>query len=113
MSNRTKSVARWSLFRQGFLVLAAFALSVLLVQPVCDAHEMSAGDPAACCALVTDASPTGFVNATPPTAKPSVLVAEVLPAAWRAAARDAAIAAPPYHPPASLPYHARSARILS
>lgn len=104
MTNRIKSV-----------VLAALAASALLVQPICDAHEFSAGDPAECCVSIADAAPVDFANAAPPAAKPSpaVSIAEVLPGAWRAAARNTAAAAPPDHSPTLPPYHVRSARILS
>lgn len=104
VTNRIKSV-----------VLAALAAAVLLVQPICDAHELGAGDPAECCVSIADAAPVDFANATPPAAKPSpaVPIAEVLPGVWRAAARNTAAAALPDHPLASLPYHVRSARILS
>jgi hypothetical protein len=104
VTNRIKSI-----------VLAALALSVLLVQPVCLTHETDIDDHAACSASIADAALVDLAAAGLPVAKPSPAVpfAEILPPPWRMAARNTAAATPPDHPPSSPPYHARSARVLS
>ena len=126
--------AHW---RHGFAVLAFLALSLVLVRPVCDAAEPAHAAPGSAhagsafqdlgsghsghhesghwCVSIDEASPIPPAGMVTPPGKGS---AEPLPAAKASLRR--AIAAP-WHvaghrslpPPLSLPYHARTARILA
>jgi hypothetical protein len=124
---------RW---RRGFAVLAFLALSILLARPVCNAMEPANAAPGfahagaafqdldtghsdhesgLCCVSVDEASPLPTAGMAAPSGKGS---AEPLPAAKASLRR--AIAAPwqvaghrSLPPPLSLPYHARTARILA
>jgi hypothetical protein len=107
-------------WQRGFAVLAFLALSFLLVHPVCNAAQDSDKDPSAhhesrpCCVSLADAS---LIPGAGPVAPPGKGSAEPLPQAK--ASLKSAIAAPwrsaehrSLRPPRSLPYHARTARIL-
>jgi hypothetical protein len=108
-------------WQRGFAVLAFLALSILLVHPVCDAAQDSDKDHSAhhesrpCSVSLAEAS---LIPGAGPVAPPGKGSAEPLPQAT--ASLKSAIAAPwrsAEHrwprPRRSLPYHARSARILA
>lgn len=132
--SKTTDAGHW---RRAFGVLAFLALSILLARPVCNAMEPANAAPGfahagaafqdlntghsdhesgLCCVSVGEASPLPpAAGMAVPSGKGS---AEPLPAA-RASLRRA-IAAPwqvaghrSLPPPLSLPYHARTARILA
>jgi hypothetical protein len=96
-----------------FLVLAGLALAVLLVQPICNAHENGAGDPAAGCVALAGTAPADFDGAALPSPKPPIALAAISAPPWRATVHDALAVLPPDPLHALSRYHARSARILS
>jgi len=131
--SKTADAGHW---RRGFAVLAFLALSILLARPVCNAMEPANAAPGfahagaafqdldtghsdhesgLCCVSVDEASPIPPAGVAAASGKGS---AGPLPAAKASLRR--AIAAP-WHvaghrslpPPLSLPYHARTARILA
>lgn len=107
--------------------LAFLALLFILVRPVCEAHEpmQSAkgevyastvdhpADPELCCASLDDGSPVPAVKSVLTGAKPAgETVAPPAMARRRLDPPSHVAVYPPLRPPRSLPYHARSARLL-
>ena len=107
--------------------LAFLALLFILVRPVCEAHEPvqpatgevyastadHSEDPEPCCASLDDGSPVPAVKSVPTGAKPAgEAVAPPATARQRLDPPSHVAVNPPQRPPRSLPYHARSARLL-
>jgi hypothetical protein len=107
--------------------VAFLALLVILVRPVCEAHEpLQSGAGAVyaitvdhsdesqpCCALLDDGSPVPVVKAVLAGANPSgETVAPPATARQRLDPPRYVALDPPQRPPRSLSYHARSTRIL-
>jgi hypothetical protein len=114
MNRWTKSRGSWHFLRREFFALAAVALGVLLFQPICDAHEFDAGDPATCCESMADAAALTVVVPAVSAAGQLVPGVAIAPASTpRPIAARILAAAPRGHPPACLPYHVRSSRNLS
>ena len=120
----------WSIgARRGVSFVAFLAIALFLIGPVCTAwqtvhagEEANAGpahehpDTEVCCTSLTDALvlPSGTVavfTADPGSGELTVPLAQV--ARSFAPASLAVLQAPPQSPPRSLPYHARTARILA
>ena len=114
-------------FRRLSVVLAFLALLLVLVRPVCAAHEPvqaasgavhassvdHSDDPEPCCAAFDDGSPIPAVKALFAGAEPAGdAIAPTVTARLRLDAPSHVAVDPPQRPPRSLPYHARSARLL-
>lgn len=120
--------------KRGFVVLALLALSLVIARPICDAYAAGAGtaapaqmlasdhagnaephedESAPCCSSLEDGALAASAAAFPAAEKPGSFA--FLPPspleAWPATARRLA-PVPPDRPPLSLPYHARTARLL-
>jgi hypothetical protein len=120
--------------RRGFVALALVALSLVLARPVCDAYEwlsaISQATPIAaiehaagesvphseksslCCVSVDDGALVASAIPVPTAPKASFLISAVQPTLWPLAVAHRAAVDPPETSRRSLPYHARSARIL-
>jgi len=120
--------------RRAFVALALVALSLVLAQPICDAYEQpsaasqsaplaavehDAGEPAhhsnetgPCCVSVDEAVLVASAIPVPTAAKSLGLIPTAPSARWPLVVSRLAAVDPPQPPPRSLPYHARSARIL-
>ena len=114
-------------FRRLSAALAFLALLLLLVRPVCAAHEpvqaafgalhASAVDHSEhsepCCASLDDGSPVPAVKAVFTGMEPAGdATAPAATARRRLDAPSNLAADPPQRPPRSLPYHVRSTRLL-
>jgi hypothetical protein len=111
MKRRIRSLGSFVHLTRGFLTLAAVAILVVLWQPICDAHEIDAGD--SCCASMVDAAPAVAVPAISVAGQSAPAVAIAQAPAQRPAAERILAAVPRGHPPACLAYHARSTRNLN
>lgn len=135
MSANPRLTMKRNVSRRGLVVLALFALFVVLLQPLCDTYHShggpqsgpaiaavhSVGDDApqhghsgSCCAYMHDgmlAVPAAALTTTLESPAAAVPAAASLPA-WRAASFSLAAPLPPDRVPVVKPYYARSTRIL-
>jgi hypothetical protein len=134
MSRQLHSLTDRKAGRRAFVALTLLALSLVLARPICDAYEQpsaasqsaplaavehDAGESAhhsnesgPCCASVDEAVLAASAILVPTSAKSLGLIPMALSARWPLVLSRRAAVDPPQPPPRSLPYHARSARIL-
>jgi hypothetical protein len=134
MSSVLHSLTSGKTVRRSFVAVALAALSLMLARPICDAYEQPSAAPRSmalaavehaagesvphsnesgpCCTSVDEATLTASKIPVPAAAKAILSIPTGPSARWPSVVSHRAAVDPPGPTPRSLPYHARSARIL-